>query len=158
MTRALQPPSPVGEHCCMQNVVDGVKRYVTCDDRLVKDAVHAPVILQRNAVDGAQARLQLGCVTRLSVLTPLAQHESCPKPAIRRCRETSGEPGAIAGSTLPSFGASKKIRPPHIANSGAPQRLRLEPQRRGTAESVQPLALQFVRRRGAAQIWCSTTP
>ena len=82
------------------------------------------LILQRNAVDGAQAKLQaLHLVTAWLVSYRTLENRSL----VQRNEQWAGAERRLASQVLAGsadchLGASKKISPAHIANSGAPQR------------------------------------
>ena len=65
--RARCDSSPVGEHACNVQLLMASSGRRRCDERLVKDAVHAPVILQR--MQSMEPKQSLQLLTRLALVS-----------------------------------------------------------------------------------------
>ena len=105
-------------------VVDGVKLNTSLLE-FGERRSELRLILQRNAVDGAQAKLQPRCDKTAALVSNRTLEN---RSLIQRNEQSPGVEGRLANQALAAsdtavLGASKKIRPAHIANSGAPQRL-----------------------------------
>ena len=142
---SVAAPSPDGEHV-HANVVDGVKLSTSLRE-FGERRSDEPVILQRNAVDGAQAKQQprRDDKARIDTLGRKKARDLPAKRAIGRYRETSGNQVLAASEDCHPCARQKYKPAPHCKFGGAAA---LEQSVQAAASHTGATLLQFVRRRG----------